>query len=65
MGTDEYGNYDGAGDGQCAAIKGDGNRCANGTYGSDQLCGIHKRADDVQTVVEADRNGSQAGDRDE
>ncbi|WP_435069193.1 hypothetical protein [Haloplanus sp. C73] len=46
------GGYDGAGDGQCLAIKNDGERCTNGTYGSDDLCGTHKRADDVQTVVD-------------
>lgn len=46
MGTE----YDGAGDGQCKAIKADGERCTNGNYGSDDLCGVHKRASDVETV---------------
>jgi len=48
------GGYDGAGDGQCLALTNDGTQCTNGTYGSDDLCGIHKRADDVQMVVNRD-----------
>lgn len=42
--------YDGAGDGQCKAIKADGERCTNGTYGSNDLCGTHMNASDVETV---------------
>lgn len=61
MGTDENGNYDGAGDGQCIALTGSGEQCTNGTYGSDDLCGVHKRTDDVQTVVEATRDASCSG----
>jgi hypothetical protein len=46
-------HYDGAGDGQCLAIKAsDGERCTNGVYGSNEFCGHHKRASDVTTAIE-------------
>lgn len=45
--------YDGAGDGQCLAIKAsDGERCLNGVYGSNEFCGHHKNAEDVTTAIE-------------
>lgn len=47
--------YSGAGDGQCAAIQAsDGDRCPNGVYGSNDCCGTHKRADDVDYAPEQD-----------
>ena len=46
-------HYDGAGDGQCLAIKAsDGERCMNGVYGSNDFCGHHMRASDVTTAIE-------------
>lgn len=46
--------YDGAGDGQCLAIKAsDGDRCTNGVYGSNEFCGRHMNASDVTTAIEA------------
>lgn len=46
-------HYDGAGDGQCLAIKAsDGERCTNGVYGSNEFCGHHKRASNVTTAIE-------------
>lgn len=51
-GTD---HYDGAGDGQCLAIKDtDGERCTNGVYGSNHLCGTHKNASDVTLAPHED-----------
>lgn len=46
-------HYDGAGDGQCLAIKGsDGERCTNGVYGSRVVCGTHMNASDVTVAPE-------------
>lgn len=46
--------YAGAGDGQCLALKNDGERCTNGVYGSNHCCGTHKRANDVTLAPESD-----------
>jgi len=47
-------DYAGAGDGQCLAIKADGERCTNGVYGSSHCCGTHKNVDDVTLAPEED-----------
>lgn len=37
---------------QCVAIKkSDGERCENRVFHKSVLCGIHSRADDVQTII--------------
>lgn len=47
------GNYRGAGDGQCLALKkSDGERCTNGVYGSRLRCGHHMNASDVTLAYE-------------
>ena len=47
-------DYSGAGDGQCLALKADGERCTNGVYGSNVCCGTHKNASDVTLAPEKD-----------
>jgi len=47
-------DYSGAGDGQCLALKVDGERCMNGVYGSNHCCGTHKNASDVTLAPEKD-----------
>ena len=46
--------YRGAGDGQCIAIKNDGQRCTNGVWGSNHCCGLHQRVDDPRLAPEED-----------
>lgn len=49
--SDDY--YAGAGDGQCLALRRiDGERCTNGVYGSNELCGTHMLASDVTKASE-------------
>lgn len=47
-------DYAGAGDGQCLALKSDGEQCTNGVYGTDYCCGTHKNATDVTLAPDED-----------
>lgn len=52
-GNERY--WNGAGDGQCLAIKkSDGERCQNGVYGTNRCCGTHKNAEGVTLAPETD-----------
>lgn len=48
------GDYSGAGDGQCLALKLDDERCENGVFHENVCCGTHLRANDVTLAPEVD-----------
>lgn len=39
---------------QCVAVKGNGDRCTNGTTYSPILCGTHKRVTDIELAPDTD-----------
>jgi len=46
-------DYTGAGDGQCVAVKRDGQRCTNGVCGANPCCGTHMNVDDPKLAPES------------